>query len=146
MSSALSRTTGFLPSVFDDFLSPWNDFLDAGILKPLTVPAVNVKETKEMFELSFAVPGMKKDDFNIDIDGSLLTISAQHENKKEEKEGKITREEYNYSSFSRTFTIPQEVRKEKIEAGYENGLLKLMLPKTEEAKKKTAASRHIDVK
>ena len=67
---------------------------------------------------------MKKDDFKIDVDGNMLTISSEKEENKEEKEKKFTRKEYNYSSFSRRFTLPEEVNKEKIEAKYEDGVLK----------------------
>lgn len=147
MPKALTRTTGMLPSVFDDFMKPWNEWFDNGGLfgKMLTVPAVNITENKDQFELSVAVPGMKKDDFAIDIDGNLLTISAEKEDRKEEKDEKMTRQEYNYSSFSRTFTLPEDVKKEAIEARYEEGVLKMLLPKREEAKK-TAVTKHIAVK
>lgn len=111
----------------------------------LTVPAVNINETEDAFELALAVPGMKKDDLNIDVNGNLLTISAEKEERKTDKDNKMTREEYNYSSFSRTFTLPDEVKKDKIDAHYADGVLKLMLPKTEEAKK-MVDSRHIAIK
>jgi HSP20 family protein len=111
----------------------------------MTMPAVNIVENKEDYMVSLAVPGMKKDDFNIDVEGNMLTISSEKEESKEEKEDKYTRKEYNYSSFSRSFTLPDEVNKEKIEAKYEDGVLKLMLPKKEEAKK-LAAGKHIAVK
>ncbi len=147
MSKMLTRNTGMLPSVFDDFIKPWNEWFDNGSLfgKMLTVPAVNITETKTAFELSVAVPGMKKDDFNIDIEGNLLTISAENEMHDEKKEGRMTKQEYNYASFSRTFTIPDDVKKENIEARYEDGVLKLALPKREEAQQK-AATKHIAVK
>ena len=75
----------------------------------------------------------------------MLTISCEKEEKKEEKEAKYTRKEYSYSSFERSFTMPDGVNKDKIEARYENGLLKLSLPKKEEVKK-LAISKHIAVK
>jgi HSP20 family protein len=87
---------------------------------------------------------MKKDDFNIDVEGNLLTISAEKEDRREIKDERHTRQEFNYTSFSRAFTMPDGVVRDKIDASYENGLLKLMLPKTDEAKK--AASKHITVK
>ena len=87
---------------------------------------------------------MKKDDFKIDVDGNMLTISSKKEETKEEKEKKFTRKEYNYSSFTRSFTLPEAINKEKIEAKYEDGVLKLVLPRKEEAKK--PAAKHIDVK
>lgn len=147
MSKTLTRSTGILPSVFDDFMKPWNEWFDNGNLigKMLTVPAVNITENKEKFELAVAVPGMKKEDFYIDVEGNLLTISAEKEEKKDERNDKITRQEYNYASFSRTFTLPEDVKKEGIEASYEDGVLTLALPKREEAKQ-MAASRHIAVK
>ena len=87
----------------------------------------------------------KKEDFKIDVDGNILTISSEKEESNEEKDEKFTRREYSYSSFTRSFTLPEEVNREKIEAVYENGVLKLNLPKKEEVKK-AAASRHIAVK
>lgn len=87
---------------------------------------------------------MKKDDFKIDVEGNMLTISSEKEESKEEKEKRFTRKEYNYSSFSRSFTLLEEINKEKIEASYEEGILKIALPRKEEFKKLT--SKHIAVK
>jgi len=84
------------------------------------------------------VPGMKKDDFKIDIDSNMLTVSSQKEENKEEKDKQFTRREYMYSSFSRSFTLPDEVNKEGIGAKYEDGVLKLSLPKKEEVRKPAA--------
>ena len=109
------------------------------------MPAVNIMETKDEFNVSLAVPGMKKEDFKIDLDGNMLTISCEKEEKKEQKEAKYTRKEYNYSSFSRSFTLPEGVNREKIDAHYEDGILKMTLPKKEEVKKLTS-SKHISVK
>jgi HSP20 family protein len=109
------------------------------------MPAVNITENKDDFKVSLAAPGMKKSDFNIDVQGNILTISAEMEEKKEEKEENYTRKEYNFSSFSRSFTLPDEVNKEKIEATYVDGVLNLSLPKKEEAKK-AAISKHVAVK
>lgn len=147
-TKSLIRTGDLFPSVFNDFFRPWNDWFGngGGLMGSLiTTPAVNITETKDDYRLSLAAPGLKKDDFNIDIDGSMITISCEKEETKEEKEGKSTRKEYNYSSFKRSFTLPDEVMKDKIEALYEGGVLKLILPKKEEAKK-SALSKHIAVK
>lgn len=139
-----------LPSLFNDFFRPWGSIFDTNggslidTLNPLTIPAVNISENKERFEVSLAAPGMKKDDFNIDVEGNTLTINAETKAEKEEKDERYTRKEYSYSSFSRSFTLPEGVNKDNIGASYENGVLKLSLPKTEEAKK--AASMHISVK
>jgi len=146
-TQALSKATERFPSVFDDFFKPWNEWFDNGGSmwnKMMKVPAVNITETKDHFEVSLAAPGLKKDDFKIDVDGNLLTISSEKEETKEEKEKMFTRKEFNYTSFSRTFTLPEDVKRDKIEATYEHGLLKLVMPKKEEAKKPEA--RHIAVK
>lgn len=146
-TKALERT-GKLPVFFDDFFKPWNEWFDNGSTvfnRMLTVPAVNVTETKENFMVTLAVPGMKKEDFDIRMDGNMLTITCEKEETKEEKEMEFNRKEYNYSSFSRSFTLPEEVMKEKIDAVYENGELKLMLPKTEKARI-TETGKHIPVK
>lgn len=143
-TKALMRSTGTLPSIFDDFFR--NDFFETGLLgRTLNVPAVNIVEKTDEYKISLAAPGMKKNDFKIDVEGNMLIISAELEEKKEEKKEKFTREEFNYSSFSRSFTLPDEVNKEKIEAVYVDGVLKLTLPKKEEAKK-ALITKHVAVK
>ena len=134
-----------MPTLFDDFFKPWNEWFDnAGLWgRVLNIPAVNITEQKDDYLVSLAAPGMKKEDFKIDVDGNMLTISSEMEENKEEKDKKFTRKEYNYSSFSRSFSLPEEVNKEKIEAKYEDGVLKISLPRTEEAKKPSA--KHISV-
>ena len=144
---ALTKAGETFPTLFDDFFRPWNEWFDNGSVmnRSLNIPAVNITENKDHFNVSLAVPGMKKDDFNIDIEGNMLTISCEKEEKKEEKDKKYTRKEFNYSSFSRSFTLPEDVNKEKIEAHYEDGVLKMNLPKKEEAKK-LMANKHSAVK
>jgi len=139
-TNALTKAPENVPTLFNDFFKPWNEWFDKGSFfgRSLSVPAVNITENKDNYEVSLAVPGLKKDDFKIDVDGNMLTISSEKEETKEEKEKTFTRKEYNYSSFSRSFTLPEEVNKEKIEAKYEDGVLKLTLPRKEEAKKTTA--------
>jgi HSP20 family protein len=149
-NKSLIRKSESLPAIFNDFFRPWESLFDLNggslldALKPVSIPSVNIVENKNDYEVSLAAPGMKKDDFKIDIDANTLTISAEKEEKNEEKEERYTRKEYNYSSFSRSFSLPDWVNKDKVDASYENGLLKLILPKTEEAKR--IASRHITVK
>lgn len=146
-SKELSKRIDQFPTIWDEFIKPWNDWFSNGssIARLQTVPAVNIIDNKDQYQLSLAAPGLKKSDFNIDIDGNMLTISSEKEDTKEEKDSRHTRKEYSYSSFSRSFTIPEEVAKEKIEATYDNGLLKLTLPKKEEAKK-SAISKQVQVK
>ena len=141
-TKALTRNGGILlPAVFEDFFKPWNEWFEGGsglMNRILTVPAVNITESKDDFILSFAVPGMKKEDFHIGVEGNMLTISSEKEESREEKEHKYTRKEYNYSSFTRSFSLPEDVSKDNIQAAYTDGVLHLTLPKKEEAKKTTA--------
>ncbi len=146
-TKALSRRNDFFPSVFEDFFKPWSEMTEVNGLwgKTLTMPAVNISEDKDFYKISVAAPGLEKKDFNIDVEGNMLTISSEKEEKKEETNERLTRKEYNYSSFSRSFTLPEAVMTEKIEAMYEGGELKVMLPKKEEAKK-AITSKHINIK
>ena len=113
-TQALSRLSERMPSVFDDFFKPWNEWFDNGGLlgRVMNVPAVNITEQKDAYLVSVAAPGLKKADFNIDVEGNMLTISCEKEETKEEKDKKFNRREYSYSSFSRSFTLPDEVNKE----------------------------------
>jgi len=135
-----------MPSVFDDFLNPWNEWFDNGVFagRILKIPAVNISEHKNEFQLSLAVPGLKKDDFRIDVVGNILTISCEKEENKDEKDKKFTRKEYGYSSFIRSFTLPEQINVEKIEAQYNDGVLQVKLPRKEDAK--IHASKNIAVK
>jgi HSP20 family protein len=139
-TQALTKVSNKIPTVFDDFFKPWNEWFDNNsvLARTMNVPAVNITEKKDKYEVSLAVPGMKKDDFKIDIDGNMLSISSEKEEKKEEKDKLFTRKEYNYSSFSRSFTLPNEINSEKIEAKYEDGVLKISLPRKEDTKKSLA--------
>lgn len=144
---ALTKKSEAMPALFEDFFKPWNEWFENGgnlFGRSLTIPSVNITETNQEYQVSLAAPGLKKDDFKIDVAGNMLTISSEKEETKEEKEKKFTRKEYNYISFSRSFTLPEEVNREKIEAKYEDGLLKLSLPKKEEVKK--SAAKQIAVK
>ncbi len=138
LTKALTGNGAGLPAVFDDFFKPWNEWFDVGtgvFNRTLNIPAVNIKESKDDFKLSFAVPGMKKDDFHIGIEGNMLTISSEKEEHHEEKEDRFTRKEYNYSTFSRSFSLPEYVQKDNIQATYTDGILQINLPKKEEVKK-----------
>jgi HSP20 family protein len=102
------------------------------------MPSVNVKETETHYEIEMAVPGLKKEDFKINIDRNILTISSESQTENEERDEKknYTRREFNYQSFTRSFTMPSDiVDVEHIEAKYDNGILKLAVPKRENAKK-----------
>lgn len=104
----------------------------------MTLPKVNIKETPDAYWVEMAVPGLKKSDFHIDLDNQLLSISTEMKEENEEKEDNYTRREFGYSSFKRTFTLPESVDDGKIDAKYEDGILSIHLPKKEEAKQKPA--------
>ncbi len=129
------------PLLFDDFFN--RDFFNWGLSNysdtNTTVPGVNIKETKDNFDVEVAAPGMNKKDFKIQLDGNLLTISSEKTDQREEnnEDEKYSRKEFSYQSFERSFTLPKDVvDADKIEAKYENGLLHLVIPKKEEAKQK----------
>lgn len=143
-SQELAKTKEKMPTVFDDLFKPWNEWFDSGLWgKTMNIPAVNITEEKNQYKVSLAAPGLKKENFKIDVDGNMLTISSEKEESSEEKEKKFTRKEYNYSSFSRSFTLPEEINKENIEAKYEDGVLQIMLPRKDS---RTSAAKHITVK
>ena len=132
------------PTLFDDFFKPWREWFDMGWEKVSTVTAVNVTESNGTYKIAVAAPGLRKEDFKVNVDGNLITISAEKTTEKEEKEEKFTRKEYNFTSFSRTFTLPDNVMADKIEARYDNGELSLMLPKL--AAEKTVQQKKIEIK
>lgn len=94
-------------------------------------PAVNVKETEASFEVALAVPGLTKEDFKLAVEDDRLTISAKQETQSEDSNERFTRKEFNFQSFERSFLLPDNVNSEAISASYENGILKVELPKVE---------------
>lgn len=102
------------------------------------VPKVDVFEDEKAFEVQAAVPGMNKEDFKIDINEDRLTISGERKYSKEKKENNFRSIETSYGSFSRTFTLPDNIDVNKIEASYNNGILELTLPKDEKKILKTS--------
>ena len=125
-------------NLFDDFFSRdlWNWGLNNNSSTNTTIPMVNVKETNENFEVEMAAPGMNKEDFKVELDGNLLRITSEKNQENETKEGeRYSRREFSYQSFQRSFQLPKEVvDADRIEAKYENGVLKLVIPKNEKAK------------
>ncbi len=129
-----------VPGLFNDFLTRdfWNWGLDNNSTTNTTIPAINIKETNDNFQVEVAAPGMTKEDFKIELDGNMLTISSEKTNNREERDGqKYSRREFSYQSFHRSFQLAKEVVDEdKIQAKYENGLLHLTIPKKEQAKQR----------
>lgn len=121
------RHKGF-PSIFDEFMSP--DFFGGLTLDNDTtkMPSVNIKETDTGYVVDLAAPGLKKEDFKIELDNDVLTISSEVSTTKEDK---FTRKEFSYASFNRSFTLPENVDVTAINAAYTNGVLSIEIPKKE---------------
>lgn len=144
---SLVRFSNQMPSVFDRFFE--NDMFDWSNRNysntNTTLPAVNIKEDEDGFEVEMSAPGLDKKDFKIELNKSVLTISSEKKAENETKEGQqFTRREFSYQSFSRSFTLPETVEGEKIKAKYENGILSVSIPKKEEAKPKPV--KQIEIK
>lgn len=120
----------FLSNLFDD------DFFPVLSNRTSSMPAVNIKENDKNFMLELAVPGMDKKDLKIDISDDVLTISSENRNEVEEEKDGYKRKEFSYSSFCRSFYIPENVNRDKIGASYKDGILTVELPKQEEDKNK----------
>ena len=136
-----------MPSLFDRFLE--NDLFDWSNRNysntNTTLPAVNIKEDEDGFEVEMSAPGLDKKDFKIELNNSVLTISSEKMAENETKEGQqFSRREFSYQSFSRSFSLPESAESEKIEAKYENGILTVNIPKKEEAKPKP--TKQIEIK
>ena len=143
----LVRTNGnsfsTLPSLLNDFFM--DDWFDSSIRNwrssGATLPAVNVRETNDDFVIEVAAPGMNRDDFKVELDNNILSISAELEDKNEtsDQNGNYNRREFNYQSFQRSFSLPEnKVEGTKISAKYKDGILHVTVPKREEAKIKPA--------
>ena len=131
----------------EDLFPRWHSFFDNDWLgfpgfmqKDDSIPAVNIKDAEDSYEIEMAAPGMKKKDFEVNLKNGVLTISSEKksESQEKDKEGNYTRREFNYRSFSRAFNLPERVESEKITASYKDGVLHIAIPKKEEAKPKPA--------
>jgi HSP20 family protein len=115
--------------MMEDF---WNtdNFFEKPFFNGEKLPAVNIRETKDNYEVEVAVPGFKKDDFKVTTENGLLTISAETKFEKNEEKENYTRQEFSCSSFARSFSLPENVVEEDISANYHDGLLKIELKKS----------------
>ena len=120
----------YMPNLFDD------DFFPVLSNRTSSMPAVNIREDEKKYFLELAIPGMDKKDLKIDINEDVLTISSENKSETEENRDGYKRKEFSYSSFCRSFYIPENVDREKIEANYKDGILSVELPKQEEEKNK----------
>jgi len=143
---SLVRFQNQLPSMFDRFFE--GDLFDWSnrnfSLTNTTLPSVNIKQNANEFTVEVAAPGFEKGDFKLEVDHDLLTVSSEKKVENETKDGEqFTKREFSYQSFSRSFTLPNTADGERIEANYDNGILRITIPKKEEAKPKP--SRVIEI-
>jgi len=140
MNLTIKRNTS-LPSLLSDFFAPSsflaNDFFDFDKdLSPtrlgINVPTANITESAKEFRLELAAPGLQQKDFNVEIENNVLKISAEKEEEDVQRDGDYSRKEYSFNSFVRTFELPENIRQAGIDAKYENGVLKITIPKQQE--------------
>ncbi len=138
----MRRTSSYWPKNFNSFIDEFfnRDFYDSNMSNlsstGTTVPAVNIVESNDEFQVEVAAPGMKKDDFHVELDNDMLIITSEKQDSSEHSDKSYARREFSYQSFNRTFHLPNTVEADKIKAKYENGVLRLVIPKKEEAKQK----------
>ncbi|CAG0950116.1 MAG: Hsp20/alpha crystallin family protein [Bacteroidetes bacterium] len=135
MSTLVKKTNEFFPSfignVFDDM---WN--FDRLEKTSSFLPAVNISETDKSFNLEVSAPGFKKDDFKVSVEENVLSVSGEYKSENEEKNKNYTRKEFRSGSFKRQFTLPDTINLDEINATYNDGILKVELPKVDAAKLK----------
>ncbi|MFN0215066.1 MAG: Hsp20/alpha crystallin family protein [Saprospiraceae bacterium] len=126
-------------NLFPAFTNWMDDFFtEEGFMpkvKGISIPAVNIKENEKSFKLELAAPGFKKEDFKLEMQNGALVISGETKEEKEEKDESFTRREYSFNKFSRSFTLPENVKKDDISAVYKDGVLKIELPKAKAEEK-----------
>ncbi|MFZ1751251.1 MAG: Hsp20/alpha crystallin family protein [Saprospiraceae bacterium] len=150
MTQVIKKPTMFpaFPTLFDDFFTKdffdWNDknFAQVGS----TLPSVNLKETDKKFHIELAAPGMKKDDFKVEVINGMLTITSEKkvENEEKDKEGNYLRKEFCYESFYRSFSMPENVKEDTVSAAYKDGILNISIEK--KAPKAVVKPKAIEVK
>jgi HSP20 family protein len=131
------KKNGGFPSLLSNFFGPSlidRDFfdVDSDVFPSrigINVPSANISETSKEYTLELAAPGLERKDFNVEVENHMLKISAEKEEEKKEKDGEYSRREYSFNSFSRSFSLPENVKEGNIDAKYENGILKVLIPK-----------------
>ncbi|HNP06632.1 MAG TPA: Hsp20/alpha crystallin family protein [Cyclobacteriaceae bacterium] len=135
--SLMLRNVGF-PTLFSDWFN--SDFMDVdspiGKRLGVTVPSANFAETDKEYRIELAAPGLKRKDFKVEMDNHTLTVSSEKEEEKEDVGDDYSRKEYSYNSFCRSFSLPENVNEDKVDAKYEDGVLIIHIPKKEVTSKK----------
>lgn len=121
--------TNVFDELFNAFPSTWGTDARSNSSAP-----VNINETENGYNVEFSVPGRNKEDFKINVENGLLTVSYEKKEQAESKEAKSVRKEFSFQSFKRSFTLDEKINADGIEAKYENGILSISLPKKEEVK------------
>lgn len=137
-----NRNNTLLPGFNDVFESIFNDtfFTDRMVTR---VPAVNISETENNYHVELAVPGLKKEDFKLNLEQNVLTISVEQSNEQQDNQKNYSKREFSYSSFVRSFTLPESADDNNINATYTDGILSIDIAKREEAK---VMRRQIEIK
>jgi len=137
-----NRSNTLLPGFNDVFESIFNDtfFTDRMVTR---VPAVNISETENNYHVELAVPGLKKEDFKLSLEQNVLTISVEQSNEQQDNQKNYSKREFSYSSFVRSFTLPESADDNHINATYTDGILSIDIAKREEAK---VMRRQIEIK
>src|ERR1700752_3899007 len=134
MALIVRRNGSLFPSLMTDLLDT-ERFFDTDLVLPTStksfIPAANITERDKDFLIELAAPGMTKKDFKVELENNTLSISSEKEEKHEEKKDGVSRKEFSYNSFCRSFRLPENSKADKIEAEYENGILKVAIPKKE---------------
>lgn len=140
MTTILTKTAGLLPNIITD-LTDAERYSNKGILNMegdfipyeslLKIPYVNVWETETDYQIDLAAPGLDKKDFRVELANNVLYISAEKEVRTEKSIGGISHKEFSFDNFCRTFRLPENSKVEKVQAHYENGILKVEIPKKE---------------
>ena len=129
--SLIRRNNGLFPTLLNDMFTP--DWFGGVDQYRQSLPAVNIREGEKEYTLELVVPGRNKEEFNVEVDNDILTISLETRHEEENKNQGYTRREFRLTSFKRAFTLPETVNQEEIKADYDNGILRFTLPKKEEA-------------
>ena len=132
----LVKFNPFVPSAVNNYnhFDKWvNNFFndELGVKFKNTTPAVNIVENEQEYKLEIAAPGLAKEDFKVHVEDNVLAVSAEKKVENEEKTEKFLRREFGFTSFKRTFTLPENVGKNDVKAAYENGVLNINIPKVE---------------
>jgi HSP20 family protein len=142
--SDIKKSTAKYPALtdwIDDFWGP-NKFWNGNLFKNEILPAVNIKESKHDYTLEIAVPGMHKQDFEIEVDHNILRIEAKHKDEKVDEKENYRRKEFSYHSFKRQFTLPLDASEEEVKAKYDSGILWITLQKM---KRETLDKRVVEI-